>query len=198
VVAAVAEMHWCSEDSSKYFSNPKATTRVTRHIAVFVLVNVLGSLMLPARCGAADTDAAQELSPGNATAQENTAIAAGMGRLYVFRPIRSFGAHIDDYITLNGVPVHRLTPGTGFYCDVPPADYVIGIARHKTNPTKVSVAAGQSRFICVMLHHLGGVAPRSGALTSDQSFDVRLLEPNYGAKRMQGYRMTEANCRPFR
>jgi hypothetical protein len=166
--------------------------------AVFALVIVLAGLTSVARYGAAETAAAQALAPDEANTQEEVPISAGMGRLHVFRPIRSFGAHIDDYITINGVRVHQLTPGTGFYCDVPPADYVIGIARHKTIPRKVSVAVGQSRYICVMLHHLGGVAPRSGALTSDQSFDVQLLEPNYGAKRIQGYRMTQADCQPFR
>ena len=173
------------------------TTFLTpRHVAVFVLAIVLAGFMLPARGGTAGTDAAQELSSGKATAHEKSVIAAGKGRLYVFRPIRSFGGHIDDYITINGVPVHQLTAATAFYCDVSPADYVIGVARHKTNLKKVSVAAGQSRYICVMLHHLGAVAPRSGALTSDQSFDVRLLELNYGAKRIQGYRLIQANCQP--
>jgi hypothetical protein len=117
-----------------------------------------------------------------------------MGRLYVFRPIRSFGAHIDDYITVNGIPVRRVTAGTGFYCDVSPGDYVIGVARHQTYPLKVSVAAGQPRYVCVMLHHLGGVAPRGGALTSDQSFEVRLLEPGYGSQRAHEYHLTQANC----
>lgn len=91
-------------------------------------------------------------------------MTGGMGRLYIFRPIRSFGAHIDDYITVNGAPVHRVTPGTGFYCDVSPGDYVIGVAHHKAYPLKVSVAAGQHRYVCVMLHHVGGVAPRGGRL----------------------------------
>jgi hypothetical protein len=73
---------------------------------------------------------------------------------------------------------------------------VIGVSRHKNYPLKVSVAAGQGQYVCVMLRHLGGVAPRSGALTSDQSFDIRLLEPGYGAERLREYRLTEANCQP--
>ena len=103
-------------------------------------------------------------------------------------------SHIDDYINVNSVPVHRVTPGTGFYCDVPPGDYVIALAGHKTNPQKVSVEAGQKQFVCVMLHHLGGVAPRGGALTSDQSFDVRLVAPEYAARRVQEYPLMRANC----
>ncbi len=119
---------------------------------------------------------------------------SGKGRIYVFREVRSFGAHIDDYVTINGVPVQRVGPGTGFYCEVTPGDYVISVFRHKTYPLKVSVAAGQRQYICVMLHHLGGVAPRGGALTSDQSFDVRLLEPGYGAQLVKKYRTNEAKC----
>ena len=47
-----------------------------------------------------------------------------------------------------------------------------------------------------MLHTQAGVAPRSGELTSDQSFDVRLLQPGYGAQRVREYHMTEGKCQP--
>jgi hypothetical protein len=167
-------------------------------MAVCSLVIVLAGLSLFARCTSADNAAERELASAKANIEREGTFSPGMGRLYVFRPIRSFGAHISDYITFNGVQVHQLTPGTGFYCDVRPAAYVIGIARHKSNLRKVSVEACQSRYICVMLRHQGGVAPRSGALTSDQSFDVRLLKPDYGAKRIKEYRITQANCQPFR
>jgi hypothetical protein len=116
------------------------------------------------------------------------------GRLYIFRPIRPFGAHIDDDVTVNGLPVHRLAPGTGFYCDLAPGDYLIAVARHKTKALKVSMEAGQKQFVCVMLHNADGVAPRGGGLTSDQSFDVRLLAPDYAVHRVQEYPLTRANC----
>jgi hypothetical protein len=138
----------------------------------------------------------QELPSDKSIGREASTMASFMGRLYVFREVRSSGGHIDDHVPVNGVPVHRVTPGTGFYCNVSPGDYVIGVSRHKTYPVKVSVAAGQRQYVCVMLRHLGGIAPRSGALTSDQSFDVRLLEPGYGAERLREYRVTEANCQP--
>src|SRR5260370_37466277 len=118
---------------------------------------------------------AQALPSDKPLAQGQDAMRSGKGRIYVFREVRSFGAHIDDYVTINGVPVQRVGPGTGFYCEVTPGDYVISVFRHKTYPLKVSVAAGQRQYICVMLHHLGGVAPRGGAPTFDQSFHVRLL-----------------------
>lgn len=137
----------------------------------------------------------QESPSKKPIAQEESLIASGMGRLYVFRPIRSFGAHIDDYITVNGIPVSRITQGTGFYCDLSPGDYVIGVARHNTSPLEVSVAAGQASYVCVMLHHQGGVSPRGGALTSDQSFVVRQFEPQYGAQRAHQYRLTRENCK---
>jgi len=137
---------------------------------------------------------AQALPSDKPLAQGQYAMRSGKGRIYVFREVRSFGAHIDDYVTINGVPVQRVGPGTGFYCEVTPGDYVISVFRHKTYPLKVSVAAGQRQYICVMLHHLGGVAPRGGALTSDQSFDVRLLEPGYGAQLVKKYRTNEAKC----
>jgi hypothetical protein len=145
-------------------------------------------------CGIIRAAAAQGLPSSAPAAQVHSAITSGMGRIYVFRPIRAFGAHIDDDVTVNGVPVHRVTPGTGFYCDVSPGDYVISVARHKTYPLKVSLTAGQPRYVCVMLHHLGGVAPRGGALPSDQSFDVYLLEPAYGAQRTHEYPLTRVDC----
>ena len=155
-------------------------------VAIAALILSLGGACCPA--------SAQNLPSDKEVAERQSQIPRGMGRLYVFRVVSSFGAHIDDYVTINGVPVQRVGPGNGFYCNVSPGDYVIGVARHKTYPLKVSVVTGQRQYICVMLHHLGGVAPRGGALTSDQSFDVRLLEPGYGAQRVQGYRLTRANC----
>jgi hypothetical protein len=202
MVKAVAQMHWCLEHSSKfYFSHDAAMRRSMKLYAfecmvVFALANVLACLVLPARCAAADASSARELPSGKAAAQDQAAIPDGMARLYVFRPIRSYGGHIEDYITLNGVRVHRLAAGSGFYCDVHPGDYVIGVASHQSYPAKVSVAAGQSRYVCVMLHRSGAVAPRAGALTSDQAFDVHVLESGYGAERAHEYRLTRANCQP--
>jgi hypothetical protein len=138
----------------------------------------------------------QQCASHNSITRERGVLPAGTGRLYVFREVLSFGAHIDDYVTIDGLPVHRVTPGTGFYCDVRPGSYVIGVARHKTHLLKLSIAAGQREYICVMLHARAGVAPRGGALTSDQSFDIRLLEPNYGMQRVGEYRMTKAKCEP--
>jgi hypothetical protein len=137
---------------------------------------------------------AQQVPSNQPVTRGHSTMAGGTGRLYVFREIRSFGAHIDDDVTINGVAVGRVSPGTGFYCDISPGDYVISVLRHKAYPLKVPVAAGRPQYVCVMLHRLGGEAPRGGALTSDQSFDVRLLEPGYGAQRVQEYRLTQANC----
>ena len=135
-------------------------------------------------------------SRGLASAQESqSAMPSGMGRLYVFREIGSFGADIDDDVTINGIPVQRLHPGAGFYCDVRPGSYVLGVLRHKADSLNLSVASGQSQYICVMLHELGGVSPRGGSLTSDQSFEVHKLEPGYGAQRIQEYRLIHATCR---
>jgi hypothetical protein len=113
--------------------------------AVAIVVRVTSLCWSP---GAAS---AQQLPPDGAVAREQNTIAGGMGRLYVFRQIRSFGAHIDDYVTINGVAVGRVSPGTGFYCDLSPGDYMIGVLSHKTYPLKVPVAAGQRQYICVML-----------------------------------------------
>jgi hypothetical protein len=163
-------------------------------IVAFSTRCILAVIVFLATCGFTGSAGAQGLPSGEPPSHVLNTITSGMGRIYVFRPIRSFGAHIGDYVTVNGVSVHLLTPGTSFYCDVSPGDYVIGVARHKTYPAKISVAAGQSRYVCVMLHHLGGVAPRGGAVTSDQSFEVRLLNPDYGAQRMRGYRLTKVKC----
>jgi hypothetical protein len=48
-----------------------------------------------------------------------------------------------------------------------------------------------------MLHHLGGVTPRGDALTSDQSFDARLLEPAYGEQRVKEYQLTQGSCQRY-
>jgi hypothetical protein len=137
---------------------------------------------------------AQRLPSDKLAPQGQSTGSGGGGRLYLFRMVRSFDAHIDDYVTINGVPIRRVSPGSGFYCDISPGDYVIGVWRHKNQPLNVSVAPGQRQYVCVMLHHVGDVAPRDGALTFDQAFDIRLLDPGYGAERVQQYRMTEANC----
>jgi len=162
----------------------------------FLLVNLLTAAVHLVAYGSQCPALAQESLSHNSGTHERGALAAGMGRLYVFREVRSFGAHIDDYVTIDGLPVHRVTPGTGFYCDVRPGSYVISVARHKTYQLRLSVDAGQREYVCVMLHTQGGVAPRGGALTSDQSFDVRLLEPHYGRQRAREYRLTEAKCEP--
>jgi hypothetical protein len=136
-----------------------------------------------------------EFSSSKPAAHEPEMPAGDTGRLYVFRPVRSFGAHIDDYIMVNGLPVQRVKPGTGFYCDVSPGDYVIHVHGHQSDHLKVSVKPGQRLYICVMLHPRDGVTPRRGALTSDQSFDVRLLEPAYGEQRVKQYPLTHGSCR---
>jgi len=113
----------------------------------------------------------------------------------VFRGIGSFGADIDDDVTINGIRVQRLRPGTGFYCDVRPGSYAVSVLHHKADSLNLSVASGQSQYICVMLHEAGGVSPRGGGLPSDQSFDVHKLEPEYGAVRIREYRLVHATCR---
>jgi hypothetical protein len=138
---------------------------------------------------------AQESPLKKLGAKQESAITNGMGRLYIFRPISSFGAHIDDYITVDGVPVHRLAPGTGFYCDLAPGQYVISVAGHKTSPLEVSLAVGQASYVCVMLDHQGGVSPRGGALTSDQSFVVRKFESEFGAQRAREYPLSRESCK---
>ncbi len=110
--------------------------------------------------------------------------------------VRSYGAQIDDSVTVNGTSIQKITPGNGIYCDLAPGEYVLGLAQRKAQPIKVSVTAGQRQYVCVMLHHRGGATPRSGALASDQSFDLRLLDPAYGAQRVGQYHLTAANCQP--
>ena len=118
----------------------------------------------------------------------------GKGRLYVFREVRPYGAHIGHYITVNGVPVQRLGAGSGFYCDVTAGDYVVGIAGHESDAVKVTVTAGQWQYLCVSMRVQGGVAPKSGVINSDQSFNVRLLAQDYGAQRAHEFHLSRASC----
>jgi hypothetical protein len=173
-------MHLCLERRFKSCSKP-----------IFLSAAATAVLLAGALTYAASV---QTPPPDEPAEHQLSSVPSGAGRLYIFRPIRPSGAHIDDDVTVNGLPVHRLTPGTGFYCDVAPGDYVIAVARHKTKPLKVSMEPGHKQFVCVMLHQTDGVAPRGGALTSDQSFDVRLLAPDYAAHRVQEYPLTHADC----
>lgn len=160
-----------------------------------VTVNVLVFTAMLSATGRLTSAIAQEPPQKKQGTSLESAIANGMGRLYIFRPIRPFGAHIVDYVTVDGIPVHRLAPGTGFYCDLSPGEYVISVAGHKTSPLEVSLAAGQASYVCVMLYHQGGVSPRGGALTSDQSFVVRSFEPEYGAQRAREYPLIRETCK---
>lgn len=126
---------------------------------------------------------------------QTSAAPKAKGRLYVFRMVRSYGAHLDDYVTINGASIQKIKPGNGIYCDLPPGDYTVGLAQRKAQPIKVSVLPGQRQYVCVMLHHRGAT-PRSGALAADQSFDIRLLDPAYGAERAAQYHLVPASCQP--
>jgi hypothetical protein len=139
---------------------------------------------------------AQGLRTGNEAPADLGAPPSGMGRLYVFRQVRSYGAHIDGMVTVNGSPVQRTAPGSGFYCDVKPGDYLIGVSGHERYAITVSVAAGQWQYLSVSLRHLAGVAVKTGAMTSDQPLEVRLLQPDYGARRAHEYHLSQANCQP--
>jgi hypothetical protein len=162
----------------------------------FRLLNAVTTAMLLMALGSQCPALAEESLTHSSAARCQDGLPAGMGRLYVFREVRSYGAHIDDYVTVDGRPVHRITPGTGLYCDLRPGNYLIGVARHKANLLTLPIARRQCQYICIMLHTQAGVAPRSGGLTSDQSFDVRLLQPGYGAQRVREYHMTEGKCQP--
>jgi hypothetical protein len=133
-------------------------------------------------------------SPGRA-AVKSTAVP-GKGRLYVFREIEGFGADIDDYVTVNRVPVQRVRPGTGFYCDVSPGVYHIGVSHHKTQVLEVPVAAGQCQYIRVSLHYLGGESPRGGSIPPNQLFEELLLDPSFGSERLETYDLNHATCQP--
>ena len=119
-----------------------------------------------------------------------------MGRLYVFRGIRALGAHVADYVTLNGAPVQRVSPGGGFYCDLKPGTYAISMFRHKANAATVPIAAGQRQYVYVSVRELGATSPRGGATAADLSFDVRVLDPAYGEKRAGEYKLTRSSCEP--
>jgi hypothetical protein len=169
---------------------------IKRSSYLSLVLNALTIAMLVMAYGSRRPALAQQSVSHNSVTYERGALPIGMGRIYIFRVVRSFGAHIDDYVTINGLPVHRIAPGAGFYCDVRPGNYVIGVARHKTHMLRLSVAPGQDQYIDVILHTQGGVAPRAGALTADQSFDIRLVEPRYGMQRVREYYLTEAKCQP--
>jgi hypothetical protein len=154
------------------------------------------AMLLLALCGWTYTATAQPTMRATSIPDGPGTVTGGKGRLYIFRMVRPFGADIDEEVTVNGKPVARVSSGHGFYCDVKPGDYVIGVSQHKTNPLRVSVTPGQGQYVCVMLQDREGSAPRQGAPTSNQAFDLRLLEPSFGAERIQQYHLTPANCQP--
>ena len=153
--------------------------------AVLVALLLLGSSMTYAQAVPSATNSPVAPAPG-----------AGMGRLYVFRGIRPFGAHIADFVTLNGTPIQRVSPGGGFYCDLQPGSYAISMFRHKAKPATVPIAAGQQQYVYISVREQGGGSARGGAAAIDMAFDVRVLDPAYGAKRASEYRLTRSSCTP--
>src|SRR5690348_12171094 len=123
-------MPQCQVYNVKCYSNPQTgmaisplpvsriSNNVILQILLFLLVNALATAMLLMACGSQCRALAHESLPHNSAAHRGGALSTGMGRLYIFRGVRSFGAHIDDYVTINGLPVHRIAPGSGFYCDI--------------------------------------------------------------------------------
>jgi hypothetical protein len=165
-----------------------------KHRSFLLIAVVLGAVGLSLlRCTAfsawAQDSRMSTQEPGKLTTN-------GTGRLYVFRMVKSFGAHLDGDVAVNGAPVQRVSPGSGFYCDVTPGSYTIDVLDHKTKPLKVLVKAGQHQYLCVMLHHVIAGSPRSGGLTSDQVFEIRLLDPEYGARRIVEYHLSQVKCVP--
>jgi hypothetical protein len=168
---------------------------ITNRLPAFAVVLLWAALAL--RFGGFPSAAsAQELKSGDEVPPDLGAPPSGMGRLYVFRQVRSYGAHIDGMVTVNGTPVRRTAAGSGFYCDVKPGEYLIGVSGHDHKVVRVSVAAGQWQYLSLSLRHLAGVAVKTGAMTSDQPLEVRLLEPDYGARRAHEYHLSQANCQP--
>jgi len=160
----------------------------TRSLSPAILVALL--LLL-----ACTTTRAQE-APREEHVPTPAAPAAGMGRLYVFRGIRPFGAHIADFVTLNGTPVQRVSPGDGFYCDLKPGSYTIGMYRHKAASATLSIAAGRQQYVYVSVREQGGGSARGGAAAIDLAFNVRMLDPAYGAGRASEYRLFKSSCEP--
>ncbi len=118
-----------------------------------------------------------------------------MGRLFVFREVPAYGPDTEDYVTVNGARVGRAIAGSGFYCDLSPGEYLVGIAGHRSAPlVKVSIGLAKSQYLGVVLRHTGGVALRSGSVNSDQRLEVRLLRPFYGAQRVREYSLFEVTC----
>lgn len=93
-------------------------------------------------------------------------VPTSKGRIYIFRMVRSAGVPLDDVLTIDGVPVQRISPGNGIFCDVTPGEHLLGLVHDKAHPLKVLVKAGEPKYVCVMLQHQKGSSLRSGALLS--------------------------------
>jgi hypothetical protein len=71
--------------------------------SLLMAVNTLVASLVLSSCGWPYASAQELPSDKPVPDGASTMAASGMGRLYVFREVRSFGAHIDDYVTVNGV-----------------------------------------------------------------------------------------------
>ena len=75
-------------------------------------------------------------------------IAAGQGRIYLYREGGLMGAAIQPTIMINGESSGgRAKPGDYFYVDRPAGTYVIGTSTEKEESTSVTVTAGQPVYV---------------------------------------------------
>jgi hypothetical protein len=85
------------------------------------------------------------------SAAKTPPLAGGQGRIYFYREGSMFGAAIQPHIMLNDVTVGSSKPGGFFYVDCPPGDYTVTCVTEGVQSLKISLAAGETRYVRTLI-----------------------------------------------
>ncbi|HKD21373.1 MAG TPA: DUF2846 domain-containing protein [Rhizomicrobium sp.] len=74
-------------------------------------------------------------------------VAQNMGRIYLYRGGKVWGAGLQPAVKINGVKVGEAVPGGYFYVDEAPGTYTVSITTEKEESVSVPVVAGQPVYV---------------------------------------------------
>jgi len=75
------------------------------------------------------------------------AVAAGLGRIYFYRPGEVGGAAMQPSVTVNGAVVGGAVPAGYFYVDEPAGTYAISTSSNANEVVRAIVRAGDVRYV---------------------------------------------------
>src|SRR5271170_5754499 len=111
-------------------------------------------------------------------------VAQNVGRIYLYRGGRNWGAGLQPDIKINGVKVGEAVPGGYFYVDEAPGTYTVTIATEKEETVSVPVVAGQAVYVHIYVLpgvFVGHVVPEIMD-SAKATTDIRTLNYDDGMK----------------